>query len=368
MNRIWIVAIVAVLFLGGVGAVLLLDRSAENPELAVSVETQTTNETPPLGEAALSASEIATLSSVEKIDAYPMYVMHYVGDYRDETLVRQPSFHRGIASLPDWIGGNPFACSLFAAGEVNEPLLARNFDWHYHPFLLLFTDPSDGYASMSLVDLTYFVSDDIIDRLDEVALEDRVGLLATPHVPFDGMNEQGLAIGMAALSPSELPHDPKKDTRSSIDVIRDVLDYAATVEEAIELLTRVNIFMDGPPIHYMVADAAGDSAIVELGGGETHIFRPERPWQTMTNFRLHEIPEPDRTEACWRFATIEDGLSSSEGRLAPMSAMDLLASVRQASETQQMGTLWSAVYELRDRTVQIAVNVNYNQIYTFSLP
>ena len=31
----------------------------------------------------------------------------------------------------------------------------RNFDWEFSPALLLFTDPPDGYASVSMVDLTF---------------------------------------------------------------------------------------------------------------------------------------------------------------------------------------------------------------------
>ena len=33
----------------------------------------------------------------------------------------------------------------------------RNFDWQYSPALLLFTNPPDGYASVSMVDIEYLV-------------------------------------------------------------------------------------------------------------------------------------------------------------------------------------------------------------------
>jgi penicillin V acylase-like amidase (Ntn superfamily) len=31
--------------------------------------------------------------------------------------------------------------------------------------------------------------------------------LQAPYLPFDGMNEHGLAIGMAAVPESTMPHD-----------------------------------------------------------------------------------------------------------------------------------------------------------------
>ncbi len=50
----------------------------------------------------LSDDSVATLESLEKIDDYPFYVMHYYGDYE---------YPRTSSTMP---GGSEFACSLFA--------------------------------------------------------------------------------------------------------------------------------------------------------------------------------------------------------------------------------------------------------------
>ena len=46
-------------------------------------------------------------------------------------------------------------------------LLGRNFDWYEHPALILFTDPPDGYASVSMVDISYLGVKGDIEQLTE---------------------------------------------------------------------------------------------------------------------------------------------------------------------------------------------------------
>jgi hypothetical protein len=364
MSRVLILAVA--LALGVVAYLLLTDRTAEAPASEAGCEAE-------VAEIArdLTPDQLATLSSLERVDDHPMYVMRYVGTYRDSAVSHIESPRRAaIQGLPDWFEGEPYACSLFAASdEAGAPMVGRNFDWHYHPVLLLFTDPPDAYASMSFVDLAYFVPEEAVDSLDEATIEDRVGLLETPFLPFDGMNEQGLMIGMAAVPPADMPIDPDKVTRGSIDIIRDVLDHAATVDEAVDRLTSVNVEMTGGPhIHYLVADSQGAAAVVELADGKAYVLRSERPWLYMTNFRLSDMAEATRAETCWRYAKIGPTLEGVHGRLTTEAAMDLLESVQQASETEPMGTLWSAVYELQERTVHVAVKANFDTIHTFSMP
>ena len=90
---------------------------------------------------------------------------------------------------------------MFASlGDSENRLYGRNLQADPGPGLLLFTDPPDGYASVSMVDIEYlgFSSSDV-SHLADLPLEERQALLNAPRIPFDGMNEHGLAIGMAAL-------------------------------------------------------------------------------------------------------------------------------------------------------------------------
>lgn len=99
-----------------------------------------------------SQDEIASLNSLERVTEYPLYTMHYYGSYRQDVHALgkiNPSLILA-STWTDW------GCSLFAAlGDGKDMFYGRNFDWRYGPALLLFTDPPDGYASVSMVDIDY---------------------------------------------------------------------------------------------------------------------------------------------------------------------------------------------------------------------
>ena len=106
------------------------------------------------------------------------------------------------------------------------------------------------------------------------------------RLPFDGMNERGLAVAMAQVPEARSPSGERP--AGSLGVMRLVLDRAATVAEAVAIFRRTAIdFSGGPPLHYLVADASGDSAVIEYVDGRVEVIpRGERPFQAMTNFVL----------------------------------------------------------------------------------
>jgi len=180
--------------------------------------------------------------------------------------------------------GRAPSCTCFTAySDSSARLFGRNFDFPDDPALILFTAPSDGYASVSMVDLGYFGYSTENLPSEENGLEN---LKLTPLLPFDGMNEHGLTIGMAAVPEAEAPVDPSKLTIGEIRVIRMVLDYAKDVEEAIELIESYNVRVDSPPIHYLLSDREGNSAIIEFVDGEMIVYRNNMEWQIITTDSL----------------------------------------------------------------------------------
>lgn len=99
----------------------------------------------------------------------------------------------------------------------------------------------------------------------DLPLAARTPLLYAPFLPFDGINEHGLAIGMAAVPGSDMLYDPAKEEIGSLAVMRVILDRARTVEEAVLILSDYNIDMEGgPPLHYLIADRSGQAVLVEF--------------------------------------------------------------------------------------------------------
>jgi hypothetical protein len=103
---------------------------------------------------ALSWGPAMTLGSLRQIDDHPLYPMRYYGPYTSNLLLRTGVEEEIYERL--WQMATPEACTCFAglSGE-GDRVFGRNFDWYDHPALLLFTDPPNGYASISMVDLYY---------------------------------------------------------------------------------------------------------------------------------------------------------------------------------------------------------------------
>jgi len=332
-----------------------------------------------------------TLVSLKKIDDYPFYTMTYYGDYGFSNYVNPEANHSALIKktilfekFSLWVNNSKitniqwakvsskfnskivnrkskigiWACTCFAAmGNNNAAILGRNFDWYNHIPLLLFTDPPEGFASVSMVDLSYFgfTQSNLPDKA-----QNKQRLLETPWLPFDGMNEMGVAIGMMAIPHADAPSDPKKKTIGEIEVIRLVLDYAESTEHAVELIKKYNVRMETPPIHYLIADLSGHSAIIEFVNGKMIVMQNTQPWQVSTNFVIHNSGAPENV-SCWRYNKAYGKLKEANGKLNKNEAMSLLQSVAQSN------TIWSMVYRMNDGKIDVTVGSNYNNIHSFEL-
>ncbi len=312
-----------------------------------------------------SEEEVATLDSLEQVDDYPLYTMHYYGAY-DHRLSSIPSVEWLVSvDLPDpnlTVSTPTWACSLFAAlGDADNMLYGRNFDWEYSPAVLLFTDPPDGYASVSMVDIAYLgFEGPEASTLTDLPLVERRALLDAPSMPFDGMNERGLVVGMAAVSPGQMKPDPNKETISSLGVIREMLDHASDVDGAVAILQSYNITFGGPPLHYLIADSSGRSVLVEFYQGEMAVIPNETPWHLATNF-LRASAGESAEGRCDRYDKISQRLTKVQGQLTVQDALDLLADVSQPN------TQWSIVYGINSGDVNVVMKQKYDNLHTFHL-
>lgn len=298
----------------------------------------------------MTLQQAETLASLRELDDYPLYTMTYSAEYDPGP---EPIGTNVIETnqMPDW------GCSLFAAlGDPEQIQLGRNFDWDYSPVLLLKTDPPDGFASLSMVDIAYLGFDgQRAAGLTGLSLEERMSLLDAPYLPFDGMNEAGLAVGMAAVpfrSGAQDSHLPDVD---SLMVIRLILDQALTISQAVDILASYDVqWGGGPALHYLIADASGRSVLVEYTRSGMQLRYNQQPWQLATNFLVAESEE-NPTGQCWRYDHLERELATAEGVLKPREGMELLSAVSQPS------TQWSIVYDLSELEVLIAVGQDYRR-------
>jgi len=170
---------------------------------------------------------------------------------------------------------------------------------------------------------------------------------------------------MMAVPHAEGGNDPGKVTLDSLEVIRLLLDQAADLDEALALLEQVNVdFGGGPPLHYLLSDRAGRSAVVEFIDGRPQILRSPVAWQVSTNFLLLEETPNGASSSCWRYNTAAQRLDQARGVLEMNQAMGLL---QQVSQPGGSATLWSVVYNQSSGAIDVVIHRAYNQVYTFRL-
>jgi Linear amide C-N hydrolases, choloylglycine hydrolase family len=316
-----------------------------------------------------SGSMDTALATLQKVDNYPLYLMHIVGHKTDSIQSWSPEGREvdqvysiefpttlSSQSCMDW------SCSLFATlGNNANHLYGRNFDWEYSPAVLLITQPEDAYASVSMVDLSYIgFRSDQLGSLDQLPIEERLPLLEAVNLPFDGMNEKGLVVGMAAVPPGDMVADPAKPTLDSLGIIRQLLDRAANIAEALEMFKSNNIdWGSGPPLHYLVADQSGKAVLIEFSDGQIVVIANKNPYHLATNFLVSQSGTNPKGQ-CPRYDAIFDSLDQKRGVLSLSQALDLLESVSQSS------TQWSVVYDFSLLRINIVMGRAFHFVHTFS--
>lgn len=104
----------------------------------------------------------------------------------------------------------------------------------------------------------------------------------------DGINEKGLGVHALYLKSTDVgTRDPKRPGLHTGLWAQYLLDQAATVAEALALMTDVQLVMVGAngfdaTLHLAIEDATGDSAILELAAGEV-VVHHGREFRLMTN-------------------------------------------------------------------------------------
>lgn len=341
-----------------------------------------------------------------------LYEMTISGDYyfeefkdkgvsSDKELISYITNHITKGIIPMTIKETEIGCAAFTASLTNgDRVFGRNYDFSKTNTCIVKTNPSYGYASISTIDLQFLGID---CNSDVTSLMDKITMLAAPYIPLDGINEKGLACGifMSYQGPNGAVAPTNQTTElpdfTSTTMLRMILDYAASVEEAVELVKKYDLHDSAnTSYHYMIADETGKSAILEWVNGtdstdtdgtkrklvvtynddDSNIGKKEgdASFQWITNFIIQPNYYDNEEDMAGldRYNTIYEGLNPTNGVLPnEKSAMDILKSVGQRNfNLQKPGvTVHSIVFNLTKRTYYMVPNENYNDegaVYNYS--
>lgn len=262
--------------------------------------------------------------------------------------------------------GKMFGCSTIAVSSPDgDTFFGRNFDWNTCNAMIVESHPENGYASLSTVNMD-FITQGAGSAMEAVMKLEQVQTMAALYAPLDGMNEAGLAVSVNMIQDSaNISQNTGKPGITTTTAIRLLLDKAANVEEALELLGQYDLHASmGYMVHFAIADRAGRSVAVEYVNNEAVIT--ETP--VLTNFYLApgEKNGIGTRQSHQRFEILTDLLAQNSS-LTEIGVRDALSSVSKGNFGEFESTEWSIIMNLTDKTARYFHRENYENSYFFSL-
>lgn len=321
---------------------------------------------------AMYHGEINTMATIDQLDDQ-LFALEYKADYgfsefleigaSSDAEVKDFIMKRLLRGMPLDFELPTLGCSTFSAKlENGDSVFGRNFDELACPMMVVTTRPEDGYDSISMVNLSYIGYSDsyLPDSIPNSLLA-----LAAPYVPLDGVNEKGLSAGILFISSAPTNQRTDKVDITTTTAIRMLLDRCATVDEAVEMLSQYDMHSSANAcFHIHIADAQGGSVVVEYVEDEMMVVEEK----AATNFLFNPLAGV-REIGRDRYETMIARLEENGGAFADMrDAMTLLEAVKQnGDETSRAGTRWSCIYNQTNPELLLAVNRDYENLYTFAL-
>lgn len=313
----------------------------------------------------IPASEIAELET-------GLSMVRYEGGYGFDTFLEQggaasdadvAAYITSLLAQEIQMEGTPFGCStLSVENQDGGYLFGRNFDWNACNGLIVSARPEKGYASVSTVNMDFIRA----GGPDISQLPDSMQALVSIYAPLDGMNEKGLAVSVNMIQDSvSISQDTAKPDLTTTTAVRLLLDKAADVEEALELLQQYDFHSSmGMMVHLALADAGGRSVAVEYVDNEMMVT--ETP--VVTNFYLADGEKQGigTAQSHTRYEILIQTLEE-RGAMTETEVRDALDSVSKDNFGEFESTEWSIVMNQETKELIYYHRENYETAYVISV-
>jgi hypothetical protein len=315
--------------------------------------------------------KLRSMVSVKKISDAPAYYVHVYGDYYLDEYLETGA--KSPTELSDFLYKKltfglykgelvqEHGCSSFySVTPEGDRILAQNLDLSVPMHMPIVAEYENKNHMIGITDMVFLTRD-----ISGMSIKNRLLSCATPFFSMNGMNEHGLAIAVATCDTTvigRMYNKTKTDKVTILDtsVATAVLDNAVNVEEAVEFLSKFNIIATSNGLsHFMLADADGNSAVVEWNNSEMQVLERSDDYQIMANFKLYNNSSL-KGFGSDRYKNYDKFLSSSKGIISEEDAMELLI-----ENTIPGDEDWSVIYNLTQRKVSVSFYGDYDNLYTF---
>lgn len=355
--------------------------------------------------------EISTVSSVKTITGSdsegnkPVVSFEYNNNYYFDDFLAQGGVNsneelinfavnkltRGLVNLNIEPGSLKMGCTTFSARtSAGDKLFARNYDFAQAGIAVVKTAPEGDHKSIGVVDMSKIM---IKPEGNDLSLSQKAFLLLSPYACMDGINDAGLSCSILMSRQGKDPSIEEStsvgtDTQTpNIDLtattfIRILLDKASTVEEAVAIAENIDMHEFAfSSFHYAVADAKGNSAIIEWVGQDSahdkdganrHLSvvynQPGKNYLVASNCISTPNYYGNATNIYGqdRIATVEKQLSPTNGILSNTDqALSILQSVgrryhKEFGGSEDEVTLYSCIYDLTNHKLILVDNEKFN--------
>lgn len=228
-------------------------------------------------------------------------------------------------------------CTIFSYKTEDEKIfIGRNFDWLQKGGRIHIQPPSRSYGLKT--NGMIFIEQMGDDR------------------PYDGINDKGLFVGMAAVVNTKIK-DGFKDM-NNLGLVKFILERASTAEEALIIAKRHSLdYMENlayPKVHYMFADKYNNVIIYEEDKFEKHMKLKMNDGEVITNFAYYNMLPCDRNEKVKKHFNnkIKD----------EKNIKSILEEVK-----QEESTIYSAIYDLQQGVLKIWLEQDYTYEHKFNI-
>lgn len=263
-----------------------------------------------------------------------MMVTRSTGDLRGSRIPDAARWACTIAlSLASMAAPHLCACTIVTMSRDGTMLIGNNEDW---------TDPRSKMWVIPAAPGEY----------------GRIVFGFAPRFIQGGINEHGLFLDANALPPTGWQPDPGKPLFE--DEINDyILAHCATVADAVAFFNTYSVFLGGGK--FVIADARGESIVVEWADGADRITRRSGYYQISTNIpQWNIVPGGVEDE---RYVIAEKVITSRNEVSLPAMRAVLAATHKEWSYP----TIYSYVCDLKALTVHVYNFHNFEEAHTFDV-
>jgi len=305
-----------------------------------------------------------------------IYYIEYRGDYgfdgflaeggaeTDEELSEYviEYLSHGFFDVDSEVTTSEFGCSTVKCDEAGSYYYGRNFDWDESELMLVHTLPTNGYESISSCSLKTLGFDS--SNTPVSSFEYKIRSIASIYAPVDGMNEKGLIVAdLYAGDNEETNQNSANADLTTFSAARLLLDKAATVDEAIDLLRGYDMHSSGLGAHHLyVADAEGNSIVIEYVNNRMFVTRTD----VLTNHYMSPVRKhgTGSNGSHVRF----EYLFSANKHTGKEGALKLMRDVAMSNYGEKdYNTLWTCIYDPTELKASIYKEEDYNNSYSLRL-